>query len=491
MYTGGALIMKNLAKTIAFCVLLIVATQAMADDQGASVQPVDVYIRSAKIALASRPIEYQRALTNLYAARDNYPDNYQVHFLLGSIWADKDEIDSMIVEFDLAKEFATEKELKKFAEDVERIYDGKWLDRFNRAVMLVNQSDTTEEKIATLEDPGQEDSLRLILDEIRKMAKEALRNCTMLKPTDFRAFSTRGLIYQRQSIVDSSLADFVRAESLFHWYEFKDSTTNWYDTTTFFSGPEGEETKAFEQYEKKYKKLPAEKKTRYHNLMVSLIAAYYDTQEWDEAVAIGRRFFGLEPDDINNIVTMADIFSRLEREEEAFRWQETVVQRDPGSKDTWYNMGIFYYNTAVRLQDSIVRYETQLETTPSDSQAAEMLKEFSRKRLDHFHKAVPRFQRVVEIDTKDEDTWRLLAICNYSLASLAGDVQAAGSVDVIEEIFGANTYDPTELWNDSERTLAKANDYFPFDKNLCHMMKVTLAQLRKVDELEAWKGKCP
>jgi tetratricopeptide (TPR) repeat protein len=490
-HTGGALIMKSLAKTIAFSLLLIVAAQALADDQGEIVQPVDVYIRSAKIALASRPIEYQRALKNLYIARDNYPDNYEVHFWLGSIWADKDEIDSMVVEFALAKEYSTTKDWIKRANDVEKIYEGKWLDRFNRAVMLVNQSDTTEEQMATLEDPGKKDSLRFILGEIRKMAKEALRHCTMLRPTDFRAFSTRGLIYQRQSIVDSSLADFVHAESLFHRFELGDSTTNWYDTTTFFAGPEGKPTKAFEEYDKKYKKLSAEKRTRYHNLMVSLIAAYYDTQQWDQAVAVGRRYYGLEPDDINNIVTMADIFSRLEREEEAFRWQEAVVRGDPGSKDTWYNMGIFYYNTAVRLQDSVQRYETQLEATPNDKQVAQVLNEFLRKRLDNFYKAVPRFQKVVEIDSKDEDTWRLLAICNYSLASLLSELQAAGNVALIEEIVGASAYDPTSLWNEAETALAKANNYFPFDKNLCYMMKVTLAQLRKVDELNTWKDKCP
>ena len=155
--------MKSLAKTIAFSLLLIVATQAMAADEGPIVQPVDVYIRSAKIALASRPIEYQRALKNLYIARDNYPDSYEVHFLLGSIWADKDQIDSMLVEYALAKEYATEKQWKGRSDDLERVYEGKWLDRFNRSVMLVNHSDTPEEKIATLEAPTKEDSLRFIL----------------------------------------------------------------------------------------------------------------------------------------------------------------------------------------------------------------------------------------------------------------------------------------------------------------------------------------
>ena len=482
--------MKNLARMFAVGLLLMVATQTGVADQSGGIQPVDVYIRSAKIALSSRPVEYQRALDNLYKARTNYPDNYEVHFLLASIWADKDEIDSMVAEFALAKEYATEKEWKKKKDDVEKIYEGKWMERFNRAVMLVNQSDTTEEQIATLTDPSKEDSLRHILTEVRKMAKEALRNCTQLKPNDFRAYSTRGLIYQRQDNVDSSLADFIKAESLFHRYEFNDSTTNWYDTTVFFTGPEGKPTKRFEDYEKEYKKLPAEKKTRYHNLLISLIAAYYDKGEYDKAIAVGRRFYGLEPDDINNIVTMADMFSRLGRDDDAYKWQEAVVRRDPGSKDTWYNMGIFYYNTAIRLQDSVSRYETQLETDPNDQNAKDQLKEFTQRRLDNFFKAIPRFQKVVELDSKDEDSWRLLAICQYSLASLSGDLKGTDNEGIVSDVFGDTPYDPNKLWSDAEVTLAKANDYFPFDKNLCYMMKVTLAQLNKVDELNEWKDKC-
>ena len=55
-----------------------------------------------------------------------------------------------------------------------------------------------------------------------------------------------------------------------------------------------------------------------------------------------------------NTPQVVEIFSRLGNEPEALKWQEAVVSRDPGSKDTWYNMGIFYYNAAVRLQDSVL-----------------------------------------------------------------------------------------------------------------------------------------
>jgi tetratricopeptide (TPR) repeat protein len=482
--------MKNILRVSVCCLVLIGAANAFAQVGKTQVQPVDVYVRSAKIALGTNPPEYQRALDNLYKARANYPDNYEVHFLLASIWADKDEIDSMVAEFALAKEYATEKQWQKKADDVERIYEGKWLERFNRAVTRVNQADSVEENALTLSDTQMADSMMWLAGQLRGEAKEALRHCSLLKPEDFRAYSTRGLIYQREGVVDSSIADLRRAESLFHRHEFGDSTTNWYDTTVFFSGPEGKPTKRFKEYENDYKHLSDEKKTRYHNLLVSLIGAYYENGQWDNAIALGRRFYGLEPDDINNIVTLADIFSRLNMDDEAFKWQEAVVRRDPGSKDTWYNMGIFYYNTAVRLQDSVSKYDEFLADHPGDAEATESLHSFAQRRLDNFYKAIPRFEKVVEIDEGDEDTWRLLAICSYSMASTADDLAASGSGDIVQSVMAPNTYDREATWAQAKERLAKALGMFPDDQNMCRMMLVTLAQLRLMDELEQWKKKC-
>jgi len=451
--------------TLVLGLLILTAPQVIAQIRtgGEVVQPVDVYIRSAKIALATNPPEYERALHNLNLARANYPDNSQVHFLLGSVWADKDEIDSMIVEYNLARKYAPVKEWEKEVKSIDKIKESKWFDRFNRSVSLTNQSDSIEEGKASAKMPANTDSLRGIADQVRAMAKESLRQCALLKPEDFRAFTTRGLIYQRQGNLDSSLSDFVIAESLFNRHEMGDTATNWYDTTVFFSGPEGKSTPAFDEYVKKYKKLTEEKRTRYRNLMVSLAACYYDKQMWERSAILNRRLHGLDPNDINAIVTLADIFSRLGNEPEAFRWQEVVVNRDPGSKDTWYNMGIFYYNSAVRLQDSVDKYERDARKSPNDADVAAQLKSYSDKRKDNFEKAIPRFAKVVELDAKDQDTWRLLAICQFSM----------------------------EKWSDAVPTLEKAITFYPDDLKLCQMMKVTLAQMGQTDQLKKWTAKCP
>jgi len=142
------------------------------------------------------------------------------------------------------------------------------------------------------------------------------------------------------------------------------------------------------------------------------------------------------------------------------------------------------------LQDSVVKYEKAVQDMPKDAGVAASLTEFQAKRLDNFRNAIPRFEKVVELDPKDEDTWRLIGVCHFSLASLTADMASAGKASVLEEVFG-NPPVPDELWASAESSLTEATGRFPDDPNLCRMMLVTLAQRGKVEEVRKWKEKCP
>jgi len=472
---------------------------AAAQPAGEMVQPVDVYLRSARIALSTNPPEFDRAQKNLEMARLHYPENFEVHLLLGTVWASRDEIDSMMHEYSLARKFASEADWNKKAKDLGKLIDSKWLEQFNRGVSMLSQSDSIADLAAAETDPTRSDSLNTVVGKIRGLAIDALRYCTVLKPEDFRAYATRGIVYQRVGDNTAGLDDFILSEKLFHRLEFLDSTTNWYDTTVFFAGA-GEKTEIFKQFEGKYKKLSEEKRTRYNNLLRSLGAGYYDAQKWQETVAVNRRYLGLFPKDINAIVTLADVFSRLGNDTEAFKWQEITVSEDPNNKDTWYNLGIFYYNNAVRLQDSIAASsKADTRSSSADSKTARL--SFVTTSLENFGRAIPRFKKVVELDEKDSDTWRLLAICYYSVSSIALDDQLADDKakqtetlnKVWQTINGAEggAFNQAEVWQKTRASLDKGTQLFPDDQGLCKMMKVTLAQLNDVNALREWAPKCP
>lgn len=483
----------------AILLTLLITTTAMAQPPSEMVQPVDVYLRSARIALATNPPEFGRAQKNLEMARLHYPENFEVHLLLGTVWASRDEIDSMVAEYDLARKYASEKDWAKKAKDLDKLIESKWQERFNRGVSLLTQSDSIADLARQETDTKRADSINIIVGKIRTMSADALRQASLLKPWDFRAYATRGIVRQRNGQNALGLEDFVRAESLFHRLEFMDSTTNWYDTTVFF-GAAGEETQMFRDFAAKYKKLTEEKRTRYNNLLRSLSAAYYDAQKWHECIAVNRRNLGLYPKDLNAIVTIADVFSRLGNDAEAFKWQEITVNEDPNNKDTWYNLGIFYYNNAIRLQDSIGAADKIIERDGKNSSARAARLEFVRTSLDNFARAIPRFKKVVELDEKDHDTWRLLGICYYSVASLAVDDQLAddktAQAETLNKVWQtidgeSGAFDQQTVWAQTETTLRKGAELFPDDQGLCKMMKVTLAQLHRLDELREWAPRCP
>ena len=478
---------------------LISVSAALAQPTSEIIQPVDVYLRSARIALATNPPEFDRAQKNLELARHHYPENFEVHLLLGTVWASRDEIDSMVTEYALARKFASEKDWEKKAKDLGKLIDSKWLERFNRGVSLLSQSDSIADVAQQSSDSAHADSLGKVVTQIRNMSIDALRQAILLKPEDFRAYATRGIVYQRTNNNAIGLEDFIKAEALFHRLEFMDSTTNWYDTTAFFSGA-GEKTETFKAFEGKYKKLTEEKRTRYNNLLRSLGAGYYDGQKWQECVAINRRYLGLFPKDINAIVTLADVFSRLGNDTEAYKWQEITVNEDPNNKDTWYNLGIFYYNNALRLQDSIAAASKTVDRDGKKSPAYAARLGFVKTSLDNFARAIPRFKKVVEIDEKDQETWRLLAVCHYSVASLALDDQLADDKTLQSEVLNkawqtidgeSGTYDQKTMWEETYNAIKKGTELFPDDQALCKMMKATLAQLNRVDELREWAPKCP
>jgi len=485
---------------IAGCVIGCSAL-AFAQKSLESVQPVDVYLRTARIALQTNPPEFNRAIQNLDIARANYPENHDVHFLMGTIWAEKDEIDSMVASYELSKSLATPKQWEKEAKELDKLYESLWIKRLEDAVKLFNQADSLASLADTITDPALADSTRKNAGIVRGMSQNKLRQCVLLRPLEFRAYSVRGLIHQRRGDVDSTIADLTKAETLFHRYEFVDSTTDWYDSTVFFSGSTGSPTEAYKEFEKKYKKLTDEKRSRYRNILSALGSAYYDQEQWGNTIAIYRRYHQLDPANINTIVTIADCFSRLDNEQEAYKWYELVVRQDPNSKDTWYNMGIFFYNNAIRLQDSLAKYDKTLLANAGDNVAKTSYIGFLRQSFENFARGIPNLRKVVELDKKDDETWRLLGIAYYSIASQLTEVETrftqadrdAILTDIrtlIENHVGVAP-EQSALWEESREMLLAAAENNPDNIGICRMMKVTLARLNRPDELQEWAPKCP
>jgi len=164
-------------------------------------------------------------------------------------------------------------------------------------------------------------------------------------------------------------------------------------------------------------------------------------------------------------------------------------------------MGIFFYNNAIRLQDSLAKYDKTLLANAGDNVAKTSYIGFLRQSFENFARGIPNLRKVVELDKKDDETWRLLGIAYYSIASQLTEVETrftqadrdAILTDIrtlIENHVGVAP-EQSALWEESREMLLAAAENNPDNMGICRMMKVTLARLNRPDELQEWAPKCP
>jgi hypothetical protein len=158
-----------------------------AQDTG-RIQPADVYVRSARIALNNK--EYARVERNLRICLEHYPENYQAHFLMGAVWADKEQIDSMVIEFNLARKYAGKK-LKDINRDMKDIEESLWEQNFNSGVSYINIADSLENIAGETEDPEEGKKLRNTMGQALDESAANFKNCTLITPPPPRCTRSR------------------------------------------------------------------------------------------------------------------------------------------------------------------------------------------------------------------------------------------------------------------------------------------------------------
>lgn len=393
-------------------VFLAFAGTAWAQQQKEHVQPADVYVRTAKIALKEK--DFKRAEINLTTCLENYPENYEAHYLMGAIWAEKDEIDSMMTHFTLARQYAGAKMNKKDLQSMEDIEQSKWLASFNNGVSYINLADSLEEAAGGTDDvaAGQQDRERnaKVLDE----AAKAFRNCTVIRPTEFRGWFNYGMVFDRERDYTKAAEIYRQSEDLFHRYQFEDSTTNFYDTTLFCQGA-GQVTPLFEELINKFKKMKDDQRTRYKGLLTALGGVYFELKQFENCIAVFRRLLGFYEEDLGALEYIGNSFQQLGNQEEALKWTEFILTKNPDDKDRLYNVGVHWYNDGVdakKKHENILKEKLQGSKDPNiEDEITKTDEHFQRS----FTNALGMFDRVLQLDPNDKDTWKLKGVTLFFL----------------------------------------------------------------------------
>ena len=434
----------HIAWLIAFCLL---GGAARAQEQEERVQPADVYVKSAKIYLQDK--NFAKMEEMLRICLENYPDNYQAHRLMGTLWADKDEVDSMMAHFNLARKYAGIKLDKRDQKSMDDIEQSKWLTSFNNGVSYITLADSLDEAANNAPEPAiqykksgevqygdstaskykeqgtisqvpsEKDISSAQKDRERAaqalvLAGNAFRNCTIIRPTEFRGWFNYGMVFDRQRDYSKTAEIYRQGEDLFNRYQLEDSTTNFYDTTKFYQGA-GLITPLFEELIKKFKKMKEDQRSRYKGLLTALGSVYFELGQFENCIIVFRRLLGFFEEDLGALEYIGNAYQQLDNQDEALAWTNRILTKNPDDKDRLYNVGVHWYNDGV---DARKKYEgmikEKLQGSKDSNIDVEVTKADERFRRS-FTRALEFLDGVLKLDPNDKDSWKLKGVTLFFL----------------------------------------------------------------------------
>jgi len=453
-HTGG------LMKRIVIGIVLIIglSTIAVFAQREEPIQPADVYIRTVKIALANK--EWARVTKSLTACLKHYPENYEAHFYQGVVWAEKDEIDSMVMEFGLARQYAGGK-LKNIKKEMENIELDKYEYNFNDGVKYINIADSLErdasEIVSDSVSAHSTEQAHLALG----LARDAFHNCTAIMPDDFRGWLNMGIAYDRKREYQESAEHYRISEDLFHRVELGDTTTDFYDTTLFFQG-EGENTEQFKELLKTYKKQKEDMRSRYKALLTALGGVYFELTDYANCAKIFRRLLGFYEEDLAALEYIGSSFQQLGMSEEALKWTEMILRKNPDDKDRLFNVAVHWYNAGVenrRQYEALIRRILSGENEPGLQEAADNKKE---EYITNFTRAVQFLDGVLKLDDGDVESWKLKGASLYFL----------------------------ENYEEAIPALTRSRELIPDDMSICQMLRECYRLQENFDQVMRLTEEC-
>jgi tetratricopeptide (TPR) repeat protein len=180
---------------------------------------------------------------------------------------------------------------------------------------------------------------------------------------------------------------------------------------------QGDSTSMLNSLKAGFEKYPDSK-----NIVIELINYYLSAGDAEAALEYIDMAKDKDPENASLYFAEGTLHDRLGNYEEAVNAYKTAVQKDPEYFDAYYNLGVMYYNKGVELMD-----EANQET--EDNKAYEMKKEKADK---VFQKAIPSFQKALEIKPDDLATLNNLKSLYYRFQMMDKYEEIVAKIDEIK-----------------------------------------------------------
>jgi tetratricopeptide (TPR) repeat protein len=132
----------------------------------------------------------------------------------------------------------------------------------------------------------------------------------------------------------------------------------------------GDTAKGVEVIREGFNKFPEDQ-----SIMIELINYYIDADLVEEALEMIAKAKAGDPENISYFFTEGTLFDRLGRFEEAEKAYKSCLEKNPDYFDANYNLGVLYYNRAVKIYEEASKIMDNTEFDKKQKEGDEVLKQ--------------------------------------------------------------------------------------------------------------------
>jgi Tfp pilus assembly protein PilF len=363
---------------------------ARADD----CQPLDVYMRSAKIYMGAQQKipDFKSAQKQLDKAIECFPDAAEAHYLLSIIYYKKRIYDKFLHE---ALEVGRLDAEKQFKDTVWQMREAAWGELFNKGVDSLKASNNLDSLRAEAQSAGDD----ALYDSLTNAGRRYLESAKGLFLASLEMDSTRSEPYQNIAVIDTRLQN---------W----DEALGWYA-------------------------LALDAKPGDADLLRNMMSLNMRLKRPDSAMIYVREILAQEPDDIEALLNKAAIYAQTDHPDSANVVFEEIIQKDPDNKAVIFNLAYTQVQSAQAFDEQVARYSQQARDFTKDyntranagasekevepikqkiDDAMKSLQESKGGAQDAWEKAEALFLRFKALDSTDAEVLYLLGLSEFWLA---------------------------------------------------------------------------
>lgn len=343
--------------------------------------PCDMYLRSARIYLKQSPPDLESALKNLLSSPEKCRQTGEIDFMIGGIYADKNDYEKMVTFFNAA--------LKKdptLSKKIKDIRESKWGEVFKKGAEFLEKGNDT-------------------------LAMKNFETAILVDSSRFEAYINAGI--GALNLNDSAKAGFLFEKA---YKVAPDNLNAKLNYATFLLNRQ--KFKEASGVLEEVVKLDPKNKEALLNL--AMCYSYLGENEksltvYKSATVLLEELRKADPKNKDILIDLAMSYARLGENQRSLAIYDTAIALGLGDKDLYFNRGLLKLTQAQEVTKKIIVVRDSMLAKPNDKALVEKSNQLIAEQKKIFASAEPDFKKVVEMDSTDQEGWFQLGFVEWQL----------------------------------------------------------------------------